>query len=78
MVIACDRHLDDGADHRLTLELTTRTLPMHAVLAAQPPEVHERLREVLVSALDEVAALLGPIVREPGEAAGTSSFGCGT
>jgi hypothetical protein len=78
MVIACERYLDDGTQHRLTLELATRTLSMHAVLAAQPSEVHRRLQEVLVAALDEVAAVLGPVVREHGGAPETSSFGCGT
>jgi hypothetical protein len=78
MVIACERHLDDGRQHRVTLELTTRTLVLHALLAAQPPEVHQRLRDILVAALDEAAAVLAPLVHAQGATAETSSFGCGT
>jgi len=78
MVIGCERYLDDTPRYHVGLALTTRTLEMHGLLSGVPPETHERVSDVLVKALDDIQALLAPLVAAAPAPAETSSFGCGT
>jgi hypothetical protein len=77
MVITRERHLDDGPDFHLALELSSRTIAMHSVMTNAPPELIQRIGESLVKALDEIALTLAERVAAA-TAKPTSSFGCGT
>jgi hypothetical protein len=77
MVVARERFLDDSSRYRLTLELRSGTGEMHSVLSTLSDEAVERIGDVLVRALDDIAAVLpaAPATSPPRE---TTSFGCGT
>lgn len=77
MVVARERYLDDSSRYRLTLELRSGTGEMHSVLSTLSDEAAGHLGDVLVRALDEIAAVLpAPPATSPPR--GTTSFGCGT
>ncbi len=76
MVVTRERHLDDSSRYRLVLELRTGTGEMHSLLSAAPSETLEQIGDVLVRALEEMAAALGP--PPPVAPHETTSFGCGT
>jgi hypothetical protein len=58
MHIARDRYLDDSTRYHLTLRLDTRTGDMHSLLSDAADRLEGRLGEILVRALDEIAAAL--------------------
>jgi len=78
MVIGCERYLDDTSRYHVGLALTTRTLEMHGLLSGVSPETRDRIAEVLGRALDDIQAILAPVVATSPAQVETSSFGCGT
>jgi hypothetical protein len=78
MVIGCERYLDDTSRYHVGLALTTRTLEMHGLLSGVSPETSDRIAEALVRALNDIQAILAPVVATAPSQVETSSFGCGT
>lgn len=64
MEIARERFLDLSRDFHLTLSLRSRTPSMHSALTALTPDERARVSDVLAHALDEVAGIVSPHVRE--------------
>ncbi|HXH05985.1 MAG TPA: hypothetical protein VNI83_05270 [Vicinamibacterales bacterium] len=58
MIIARDRYLDDTSRYLLTLELRTRTPAAHGLLTDAGREEQQAIGDILVRALDEIAARL--------------------
>lgn len=58
MVIERDRFLDDTAQWRLSLSLSSRTAPMHSLLSALTDEERGAVNGSLTRALDEIVDLL--------------------
>ena len=58
MVIERDRFLDDTAQWRLSLGLSSRTAPMHSLLSALTDEERGAISVSLTRALDEIVDLL--------------------
>jgi hypothetical protein len=58
MVIERDRFLDDTAQWRLSLGLTSRTAPMHSLMSALTDEERGAIGSSLTRALDEIVELL--------------------
>jgi len=78
MHIARDRYLDDSTRYHLTLRLDTRTNEMHSLLSDAATDVEGRLGDILVRALDDIAAVLAGRVSGGEPTVGVSHFGCGT
>jgi hypothetical protein len=72
MVIARDRYLDDTSRYLFTLELRTRTLTAHGLLTDVGREEQQAIGDILVRALDEIAARLAPRLRSAQVPAGRS------
>jgi hypothetical protein len=62
MNIARDRYLDDTNDYQIRLVLQTSTQIMHSALSDASEEIREQVGTVLVRALNEVQAILQPII----------------
>jgi hypothetical protein len=60
MIIARERYLDDTRQFHLTVKLETRTGAMHSLLSNVPSEQRDVIASILVRAMDEIAAELGP------------------
>ena len=58
MVIAKDRYLDDTRRFHLELALTTRHTAMHSLLSSLSAEERDAIGDVLLRAMDEIAARL--------------------
>jgi hypothetical protein len=78
VTISRDRYFDDTMKHAVTLALFTRTHEMHSMLSGVPDDVHDRLGEVLVQALDQIQRLLAPMLDASRVGKGVTNFGCGT
>ena len=58
MVIERDRFLDDTAQWRLSLGLSSRTAPVHSLLSALSDEERGAIGASLTRALDEIVDVL--------------------
>lgn len=58
MRIARERYLDDTSRFLLELSLLTRTSELHSLLSNVPQEERDAIGDLLVSALDAIAARL--------------------
>ncbi len=58
MVIERDRFLDDTAQWRLSLGLTSRTASIHSLMSALTDEERGAINLLLTRALDEIVELL--------------------
>jgi hypothetical protein len=78
MYTARDRYLDDSTRYHLTLRLDTRTGEMHSLLSDAAIDVEGRLGDILVRALDDIAAVLAEHVPGGQPSPEAAHFGCGT
>jgi hypothetical protein len=67
MVIERERYLDESRGSLLSLALSSRTVQMHSVLSSLDPEDRTAVADALARALDEIAAVLRPHLRQPGD-----------
>jgi hypothetical protein len=62
MNIARDRYLDDTSRLYIRLVLQTGTQVMHSALSDAPEETRQRVGDALTRALNEIEALLKPVM----------------
>jgi hypothetical protein len=78
MIISHERYLDETSRWHVSLQLVSRTNPMHGLLSSLDEEARRRVSGVLAAALDAITRELAPAIAASSGPAGTSTFGCGT
>ena len=61
-----DRFLDDSSVWHVTLELRSRSGPMHSLMTSLTPEEHEAVSDALTRALDAIVPVLRQRMTETG------------